>query len=149
MYFRPLSGERGFELKTEDGDTYKIRPCLDREGLVKRIRAEAPLDQETADKILEVVLSETFWKLSGKTTRNLLFSNFEDVMTHFGEVFVKKIESKEFPEYIATDSKGRYVATILENEPDGQWTVKFPGGRESEARNLNAAFLEVLNNTAP
>ena len=76
------------EITTKDGEKYKIR----REGGKFK-----------------------FW---GKTTKVILFDDFQSVFVHFGDLFFKKIESFEVPEFICTDSKGKYVATVrLVTEP--------------------------------
>ena len=76
------SGSDVFELRTDDGDIYKIKP--------------------ESGKL----------KLLGKSIKVSIFESWADIFKHFSELYLKNIEVFERPEYICTDSKGRYVATV-------------------------------------
>ncbi len=110
--------EETYQLETADGDKYKVR------------REDGKL------------------KLWGRSIKVTFFDNWGSVFSHFGEVFLKNIEAFESPEYICTDSKGRYVSTIRADEVDAQWIV-FVTEEEILHRCgcLNEAFEHVLRST--
>lgn len=122
--------DEAYQLETTDGDKYKVR------------REDGKL------------------KLWGRTIKVTFFEDWGSVFSHFGEIFLKNIEAFEVPEYICTDSKGRYVATIrrtVEGKDFGppiEWTVlvkdeENPSEEKVHHRGgcLNAAFEHVLRST--
>ncbi len=88
----------------------------------------------------------TGYKFWGKSVRVSHFDTFDDLARHLGEFFFKSIEAFEHPEYICTDSKGAYVATIV---ADGErWRVytKDPDGGDFYD-DLDAAMTGILRST--
>lgn len=111
--------EETYQLQTSDGDKYKVR-------------------READGKL----------KLWGRTIKVTFFDEWSSVFSHFGEVFLKNIEAFEHPEYICTDSKGRYVATIRADAAASEWIV-FVTEDEVLHRGkcLNEAFEHVLQSS--
>lgn len=108
----PKNADSLIQLDTGDGETYKIKRQAD--GL----------------------------KLWGKSIKVTVFPSWEKLFENFDQVFFKKLETFKDPEYVCTDSKGRYVATIKLG--DGGWTTEVEGGQPVVHSDLNDAMEGVL-----
>ena len=100
------------QFDTGDGETYKVRRQQD--GL----------------------------KLWGKSIKVTVFPTWLELFACFDQVYIKKAECFERPEYVCTDSKGKYVATVKQDGDN--WTVEVEGSSSFMEADLNAAMEAVL-----